>query len=371
MTKYSPCRKAPNDDVPQLRTDPTLLSGAETRSSSVASESCGSVVPATSCASSPSHSLSGTHNVGSTLLSQVSEDVRFSAVQSGPVVTRRRIFLARHAESVVNAANAVTQAVFDPPLSAAGQQQAAALGLEAESMDLDTVLTSTLRRALETSTVAFGGYVSDRTLDFVPMVALDELREVVGSMQIAELRRPVRTLAGEYPGISFGSVSSDRIDPMAHYAINLETKEAGPGERNASLLERARRVAWLLLFGLPAACKSVAVVSHYHLLLRVVEELRLLAASDFSGLDFSSWCNSQVVAVEVDLTLPSMDSSCSATALVIAGDRDSLNIAPWDELQRSVERWRAGDGFACHPHSMRDGASALAASITSIRFLPL
>lgn len=366
---------ARDDDL--VRLDSTQLSvGADARSASIGSESCGgATLPTASCASSPSHSLSGTFSnqlcFARPSCARETEDLNgdegsvehsrqpsttialdapadAASPHAAASIFQRRVYLIRHAESAVNAPTATTQAVFDPPLSATGAQQARALGHAADAMRLDALLTSTLRRALDTAVSAFGSYVHPRTLDYVPVVgpggvrvpvvALDELREVVGAMQIAELRRPVKALRDAYPGVSFAHVAADRIDPMAHFAVDLATSAPGPGERHTMLRARARRVAWLLLHGLPASCRAVGVVSHYHLLQWVVEALQAMGApvSAATPAELVLWGNTQVVAVDMTVGMPQPAEPSEGDDAAEAGS---------EGLAASVAAWRSSCGM--------------------------
>ena len=225
----------------------------------------------------------------------------------------------------------------------------------------DLILTSTLRRALDTSSIGFDGYINDTTLDFVPVFALDELREVVGCMQVAELRRPVSVLGELYPSFSFEAITSG-IDPMMHLALNMTTREGGPGERSCSLTDRAIHVARLLTHDLPPTCRSIVVVSHYHLLQRLVD---ILARPPFSssslenGVRSSSlrisrdeldgWANTGIVSVDMDVQVHGPD----------------IKIGPEMEVETppSVDRCLV----AWHRRTQTcDGAEAVTAAVVGI-----
>jgi broad specificity phosphatase PhoE len=97
-------------------------------------------------------------------------------------------------------------AVFDSPLTAEGVEQAEALRPQAEQLvregGVELVLTSSLRRTTLTAVTAFGG--------LVPVVALDELREVAGAFD-CERRAALSEQVAMFPKVDFSSCSSSDV----------------------------------------------------------------------------------------------------------------------------------------------------------------
>lgn len=70
----------------------------------------------------------------------------------------KEVHLIRHGESEFNAAFALKRVdpmIFDAPLTARGQEQAAALREEVASLNVETVIVSPLTRAIQTAMSAF------------------------------------------------------------------------------------------------------------------------------------------------------------------------------------------------------------------------
>ncbi|CUG92044.1 histidine phosphatase, putative [Bodo saltans] len=195
------------------------------------------------------------------------------AAAAGICARRRRILLVRHGESETNVCGASVH-VFDPSLTAKGQQQAIQAGrlwtarrpphatsCEAVPNSTFVVLTSPLTRALQTAHFAFLHPTSSSSGAAVDkIVAVEDLREVVGKERIAELRRPCHILSTQYPAVDFShllAVSNE--DPMAHLAVDLVNRCAGPGERRNALEARARRVWDVLCSPDPTKCSSRTV----------------------------------------------------------------------------------------------------------------
>eukprot|EP01048_Picozoa_sp_COSAG05_P007258 COSAG05_NODE_507_length_9159_cov_53.489183_4_plen_292_part_00 len=91
--------------------------------------------------------------------------------------------------------------MFDPGLTAAGALQVQQLRSAAARLvndGLQAVMSSSLRRTLQTAS-AFEG---------VPIVAMDELREVAGAFD-CERRRPRADIAAEFPSVDLSGVSAE------------------------------------------------------------------------------------------------------------------------------------------------------------------
>lgn len=201
---------------------------------------------------------------------------------------RRTVFLIRHAHAPINTAGHTVD-MFDPCLSELGLDQlhrmlavfdddplssptdeddflATTRGLPAPSV----VLCSPLLRSLETATRTFGSMLTrDHKRAAVPIVAMEELREVVGAKVKAELRRPASELRDRFPTVDLSLLKGD-ADPFLHYA-------QGAGEKLPNLKERAAKVLHFLMHiehehdnEVPNGA-TIAVVSHFHLLNCLVE----------------------------------------------------------------------------------------------------
>eukprot|EP00746_Dinoflagellata_sp_MGD_P034187 gnl/MRDRNA2_/MRDRNA2_181618_c0_seq1.p1 gnl/MRDRNA2_/MRDRNA2_181618_c0~~gnl/MRDRNA2_/MRDRNA2_181618_c0_seq1.p1 ORF type:complete len:246 (+),score=58.22 gnl/MRDRNA2_/MRDRNA2_181618_c0_seq1:170-907(+) len=131
--------------------------------------------------------------------------------------------------------------MLDPPLSAKGKLQVQQFHQEAEKIvrfhGVEVVLSSSLQRALMTAT-AFEG---------VPIVALDELREVAGAFD-CERRRPLSVLAEEFPNVEFGFCSQDDLLWTQYYRDAMKQSVA----RGVQALE--------VIMARPE--KTLAIVSH-------------------------------------------------------------------------------------------------------------
>ncbi|KXJ87908.1 phosphoglycerate mutase family protein [Microdochium bolleyi] len=137
------------------------------------------------------------------------------------------IYLVRHAESEHNVTKDLTQR--DPPLTATGFAQAETLAeVFPDSASIAIVLTSPLRRALQTTTVGFARVLCKDETGGVQVIVDPDLQERsdlpcdTGSGP-AELRK-------EFPGIDFGDLEDDWFIKQGLYAAD-----------DATVVKRAQR----------------------------------------------------------------------------------------------------------------------------------
>lgn len=136
---------------------------------------------------------------------------------------RARMALARHGETVWHANNRYAGGSSDIDLTAGGRQQAQALAAWCRGYAPDAVISSPVRRAVETATpsaLAAG----------VPLQVVDELREV--SFGIAEGHTIDELLA-----VDPAMVARFRADPVAHPFPGAEPPEDA-ADRAAEALRR-------------------------------------------------------------------------------------------------------------------------------------
>lgn len=205
-------------------------------------------------------------------------------------LVKRTVFLIRHAHASVNT-EGHTLDIFDPSISELGLDQirrmlavfdddplcapadeddflATTKGLPGPSV----VLCSPLMRALQTATETFSNMLTrDAKRLPVPIVAVEELREVVGAGVTAELRHTTSELKKLFPTADLSLLKGDE-DPYLAYA-------KGNGEKLPNLKERAAKVLHFLLHiehehdaEVPNGA-TIAVVSHFHLINCLVERV--------------------------------------------------------------------------------------------------
>jgi broad specificity phosphatase PhoE len=159
-----------------------------------------------------------------------------AAPESVPDSTR--LALARHGETVWHEEKRYAGGTSDIDLTAKGRQQAQALADWCRGRSLDAVVTSPVRRAIETARP------SARVIG-VELVIVDDLREV--DFGIAEGRT-----AGELRDLDEGMMRRFQADPVAHPFPGAESPDAA-AFRAANAL---RKVAEQFAGG------SVLVVAH-------------------------------------------------------------------------------------------------------------
>ena len=133
--------------------------------------------------------------------------------------------------------------VFDSPLTAVGVAEAEALRPEAERLvnegGVEAVLTSSLKRTTMTAWTAFGGVV--------PVIALDELREIAGAFD-CEKRDQLSVQVGMFPEVDWSSCSAEDTLWVPYY----RDATAAAVERGVAVLD--------MVMDRPE--QTLAVVSH-------------------------------------------------------------------------------------------------------------
>ncbi len=141
-------------------------------------------------------------------------------------------------------------AAFDSPLTPTGRDQARALADTCAGLGVQLVVSSPLRRTIQTALHAFGDFIDEDLLE--PVVLHDMLREQHG-MHRCDQRRDTATIKAE-----FGTrVDTDGLAPSDEmWTDQRESKD--------SVADRCEQfVSWLML----QPEENIAVVAHHHILL--------------------------------------------------------------------------------------------------------
>jgi broad specificity phosphatase PhoE len=188
------------------------------------------------------------------------------------------ITFVRHGHSSINTEGA-NRDVFDPPLTSMGRQQARRLApcFEEPAVTPQLVLASPLSRAMETATIAFGCLLDFDTGDVVPLQATEHAREVVRRGEPAESRRSVAELSALFPSTDFSKMYEGE-DPIQD-------------EDRAAFSARATR---LVQVARAAPCDSIAIVSHYHLILEAVSVMATSYGVRANSGTVVEWCGKPV-----------------------------------------------------------------------------
>ncbi|KAK1761580.1 phosphoglycerate mutase [Echria macrotheca] len=113
------------------------------------------------------------------------------------------IYLVRHAESAHNVSKDVNHR--DPPLTAAGQTQASSLASTFPNPEsVTTIVSSPLRRTLQTTLAAFGRLIETGTARLVLDPDLQERSDLP-----CDTGSAVETLRAEFPTLDFSAVGGD------------------------------------------------------------------------------------------------------------------------------------------------------------------
>jgi broad specificity phosphatase PhoE len=143
---------------------------------------------------------------------------------------------------------------IDAPLTQLGVAQALDLGKAMAHREFDLVVSSTLSRALETSSLAFAG---------TAIVATELCRERVAHYT-CDQRRPLSALKRDFPQVDFGLVASEEDTMFAQ-------KETHPHPHDSALCStRADQFVRWLITARPET--RIAVVSHSVFLQHLVRQ---------------------------------------------------------------------------------------------------
>ena len=187
--------------------------------------------------------------------------------------SRRTVTFVRHGHSAINSTGA-SRDVFDPPLSAHGRAQLAAMRDRFEDPEVEPqlVLVSPLTRALESAAILFDSFVDFDTGDVVPTRCVEAAREIVRAGELPEQRRELSELQREWPAVDFSLLASEQ-DPIAN-------------EHRAEFDARAEQLVALATSADDAACTlhRVVVVSHYHCIVAALRRAMAAAVGGITGL---------------------------------------------------------------------------------------
>ncbi|CAK0868090.1 unnamed protein product [Prorocentrum cordatum] len=219
------------------------------------------------------------------------------AIELGPAC--RLVHLVRHAEALVNAAGRVfpkgdprKKAVrqdaqyFDSPLSERGLAQSRALragALEGRAVPpaVGLVASSTLTRALQTSTEAFGCADTGGPR----LVAHEALREFCSKdFQPCDSRRPPADLSSAFPHADFRHV------PPGPDALLAPGKVETPESADA-------RIRWFFAWLREQPERNVACVAHFQILTRILKNH--LEPAGFNGSSYGDLTNLEIRSVPI------------------------------------------------------------------------
>ena len=186
----------------------------------------------------------------------------------------KRLTLVRHAEGLHNKhareipnyfADGLghTDAYWDAPLTAEGEEQAGLLAVKGQwrqgASRPQLVVVSPMTRALQTASLAWPDHSGRRPpIPFrPPMIATSLARERIGN-HTCDGRRSRSALAKEFPHVNFGEVAEEE-DEMWHHKEDPPNGTHFPEYSQLCLARGTRLLEWL--WARPEA--DVAVVSHW------------------------------------------------------------------------------------------------------------
>ncbi|KAL3892790.1 MAG: hypothetical protein SGPRY_014783, partial [Prymnesium sp.] len=140
---------------------------------------------------------------------------------------------------------------LDPGLTPKGKSQAEALQPRASRLSTELLVTSPMRRAMQTALIAFS------SASCSPAVIATDLCHEVGGKHTCDKRRAISELRAEFPGVDYSEILEEE-DPLWLDGLTRESLE--------NLSTRAARFAeWLM----KRPEKEIAVASHSAFLLAI------------------------------------------------------------------------------------------------------
>lgn len=148
-----------------------------------------------------------------------------------------RAFLIRHGRTALNAAG-VLRGQIDVPLDAVGEREARELGLAFEGVRLDAVVSSPLRRAVETArpvaqssgaTLSFDERLSDRFYGELAGRSIEQVEQQFGSIDAAplvEAWQQLETRAQQALTAAVSPLEGDTASPEGGVAVALVSHDA-------------------------------------------------------------------------------------------------------------------------------------------------
>jgi len=179
----------------------------------------------------------------------------------------RVVHIIRHAEGFHNVNNDYKNPDnLDAQLTPHGISQCKELSqkLEEEKLHVDAIISSPMRRALQTAHHSFGHVFECQVKRHnVPFVACEHWRETVN--YVCDVRLPLSTLSNDFPSVDFARIEHEH-DPIwkvyeeKHGSLDdyQKVRESVDDEG----LEKRVRNAWKTISERPAIERSIAVVSH-------------------------------------------------------------------------------------------------------------
>ncbi len=181
-----------------------------------------------------------------------------------------RLILVRHGETAWNRENRV-QGRSDTPLSDAGISQAGRLAESIGNERIVGIVTSPLRRAVETASII------NRCAN-APLEIDEDLMELDQGM---------------FEGMRFGELSREHAEFLRRWAADPASVVMPGGESLAALQERA----WRSVYRITASCGTVLVVSHNFTITAILCKVLDIPLSDFRRIRLD---NASKTVVEAD-----------------------------------------------------------------------
>jgi len=181
----------------------------------------------------------------------VQESARATISEDAKLV---RLVLVRHGETAWNREKRV-QGSSDIPLSDNGIRQAELLASSLADEKIDIVVTSPLRRALQTASI-----INERLK--APLVADEDLKELD---------------QGDFEGMGFMELMNIHSDFLKSWAADPASVSMPGGESLPALQERA----WRAVMRIEASYKNALVVSHYFAITAILCRAVGMPLSDF------------------------------------------------------------------------------------------
>lgn len=183
-----------------------------------------------------------------------------AADADGPV---QHLYLIRHGEAAHNVApRPWGDALVDARLTAAGEEQAAALRASAAALPLELIVVSPLSRAIATALAGLSPHLARG----VPCVAVEACREQLGQ-NTPDRRRRASEVAAEFPQVDLTAIAEDDAlftperEPLAALAARADAFLewlAGRPEEHVAVVTHSSFLAALCNTALDTAAEPAA-----------------------------------------------------------------------------------------------------------------